>query len=420
MGAPGGCYPVAVQTRTRTAWVIVARRLWIASFVAACGRGEPQGDRAAESSGVVPATAVAPVASCLERAAALAEAPDAAVARTLCAEQRTLGIPGVAVAVAEGGTIVFGFAHGLRCIGRPEAVSITTAFRIGSITKAITAAAAFALAEAGRVDLDAGLGASTLARLGLDEALAAVTLRQLLDHRAGLPDILPNPSLRGRSRGEQLAALVGVPVDPPGTTWRYSNGGYALVGAVLGEHAAVSWSELVAREVFGPLQMRGARADADPRGDVACGHLPSGAAGETWTAFDVRQDFEQFAFGVEVAAPSGAVVATADDLLRFALSLSRAAPHAPAWSAQMLDAVTTRSSATGRHPGERYAAGLDITESNGELVLRHSGSTGDFWAELVWVPARGAAVVVLGNTGTPMAATLVAALTRIGVDPRRE
>jgi hypothetical protein len=53
-------------------------------------------------------------------------------------------------------------------------------------------------------------------------------------------------------------------------------------------------------------------------------------------------------------------------------------------------------------------------------VLRHAGNTGDFFAELAWVPSRGAVVVVLGNAGVPLAATLAAALTRIGVDPRRE
>ncbi len=400
--------------------VTQSQSLWFAILVSACGSTEPRGEPAAESRPTDSASGVTPSPTCLERAAAIVETPDAAVARTLCAEQRTLGVPGVVVAVAEGGTRVFSFAHGLRCWDRADRVSVSTAFRIGSITKAMTAAAAFALAEGGGIDLDAGLGSSTLALLGLDDALATVTLRQLLDHRAGLPDILPDPSLRGRGRSEQLAALVGTPVDPPGTTWRYSNGGYALVGAVLAQRAGASWSELVAREVFGPLQMRGARADADPSGDVACGHLRGGADGTAWSAFDVRQDFEQFAFGVEVSAPAGAVIATADDLLRFALVLSRGAPNGPAWSARMLDAATTRSSATGRSATERYGAGLDITESNGELVLRHAGSTGDFWAELVWVPARGAAVVVLGNTGVPLAATLAAALTRIGVDPRRE
>jgi len=53
-------------------------------------------------------------------------------------------------------------------------------------------------------------------------------------------------------------------------------------------------------------------------------------------------------------------------------------------------------------------------------VLRHTGSTGDFWAELVIVPDRGVAVAVLGNAGKPLAATMAAALTRVGVDPRRD
>jgi len=144
----------------------------------------------------------------------------------------------------------------------------------------------------------------------------------------------------------------------------------------------------------------------------------SGAAGDGWTAYDVREDYDRFAFGVDAAAPAGAVAANADDLLRFALALSGA--DGPAWASGMREAVTGAAKPGGAMPGGRYAAGLDVVDGGGELVLRHTGSTGDFWAELVFVPERGVAVAVLGNTGKPLAATMAAALTRIGVDPRRD
>lgn len=358
-----------------------------------------------------------PIAACVERATALADERDAAVARALCAEQRTHRVPGVVVAIAEHGAIAFRFAHGTRCDGRPEPVSEATAFRIGSLTKAITAAAAFAIAERGELVLDAPIGKAALAELGLADGLADVSMRQLLDHRAGLPDILPDATLRDRSRAEQLTALIGTPIHPAGSTWHYANGGYALAGALLGASAHAPWHAVVAREVFAPLAMTSARALPDPQGDVACGHLPAGAG---WASFDVREDFDRFAFGVDATAPSGAVIATADDLLRFALALSRTPAERPPWTTRMLDAVTTTATPTGRRTGERYAAGLQVTESRGELVLRHAGNTGDFSAELVWVPERGVAAVVLGNAGVPLAATMAAALVRIGVDPRRE
>lgn len=358
------------------------------------------------------------VDACLAAAGDLSP-PDAAVVRAACAEQRSRRIPGIVVAIAEHGRVALRFAHGVRCSDRPGDVTPTTAFRIGSLTKAITAATAFALAEGPTavVDLDAPLGAADLATLGIDASLAGATLRTLLDHRAGLAEQPAHAGLRGREATEIRAALVGPAIDPPGTAWRYANGGYVLAGAWIERRGGAPWSTLVRREVLGPLGMSGARTLPDPQGDVACGHLP---AGDGWDAFDVREDFDRFAFGLEATAPAGGLVATADDLVAFATALSQTSTDTPPWARRMRDAVLTGAHPTGRRADERYAAGLDVTISSDEVVLRHAGNTGDFFAELAWVPSRGAVVVVLGNAGVPLAATLAAALTRIGVDPRRE
>lgn len=371
----------------------------------ACG-GETR--REAAPVEIEPAPSVRTTDPCVAASASIVDPRDAAVARAACAERRTHRVPGIAVAVAEHGEIVFRFAFGERCADRPGAVSPTTAFRIGSLTKSMTAASAFALAERGDVDLDAPLQ---------HELLAGATLRQLLDHRAGLGDVLPDESLRGRPVAQQLAKLVGPPLDPPDTVWRYANGGYALAGAVLAQHGKAPWAELVRREVLQPLGMTSARTTADPSGDVACGHLPEADA---WTSYDVREDFDRFAFGVDATAPAGAVIASVDDLLRFAIALSRTPADRPTWAITMLDAVTSGARPTGRRDGERYAAGLQVVAAGRELVLRHAGNTGDFAAELVWAPDRGAAAVVLGNAGVPLAATMAAASTRVGIDPRRD
>lgn len=380
----------------------------------ACGREarEPPPTQAA----VAEAQTHGPATACLAAAGAL-EARDAAVVRAACAEQQARRIPGLVVAIAEHGRVALRFAHGVRCSDRPGDVTPTTAFRIGSLTKAITAATAFALAEREPpvVDLDAPLGAAALAELGIDRSLADATLRQLLDHRAGLTEHPAHAGLRGRAAAEILAALVGPAMDPPGAGFRYANGGYVLAGAWLERRGGAPWSTLVQREVLVPLHMTGARTEPDPTGDVACGHLFVGDAPQ---AFDIRADFERFAFGLEATAPAGGLVATTDDLVAFALALSETSTGAP-WAGRMRAAVLADAQPTGRRADERYAAGLDVTLAGDELVLRHAGNTGDFSAELAWVPSRGAVAVVLGNAGVPLAATMAAALTRIGVDPRR-
>jgi CubicO group peptidase (beta-lactamase class C family) len=390
------------------------------SLVACAGDPAPRDEpapRADDPRATAPADAAAPDAAapddCLGAAAVLSDA-DAAVARALCADLRNLSVPGAAVVVARRGQTVLRFAAGVRCRGGSDRVGPHTGFRVGSLTKAITAATAFALAERGDVAITDAIGPAPLRALGLPEALASATLGDLLDHRAGLDDYLPHEALRNEPPARQLAALVGHPRDGD-ASWRYANGGYALVGALLERSSGASWASLVQREITGPLAMVDARTTADPSGDVACGHL---RLGETLTAFDVRADYDRFAFGVEVAAPSGAIVASAVDLAIFGNALAGFGPQ-PRGIVAMREAILERARPTGRGD-ERYAAGMSLQRNAaGARVVRHAGATGDFWAELVWLVDAEAVVAVAGNRGVPLAATLAAAIQRAGVDPRR-
>lgn len=385
----------------------------LAGTLLACG--EPQQPPSLPQAEPEAPPAVQPAAQgdCLARADALPEL-DRGVARALCSELRAHEVPAASLAIAVDGAIVLRFAHGTRCLGAPASVDVDTAFRIGSITKAITAATAYAI----DVELDRPLDATLGQRIGAPAGFTP-TLRALLDHTAGLGDVLPSEALRGLEPREQVRALVGVPSTT--SAWRYANGGYALAGAWLAEHGGAPWSTLVAREVLAPLHMDDARAGlpAPVAGDVACGHMKEGAR---WIAYDVATDWERFAFGVEAAAPSGAVVASAEDLVRFALALSERPPaDAPAWTRTMLAAVRGTEVTTGRAPGERYGSGVVVEPlPPSATLLRHSGQTGDFAAELAWVPERGLAVAILSNNGAPLKATLAAAMQRMGMDPSRE
>lgn len=356
-----------------------------------------------------------PLDACLTAAAELGEPSDMVVARALCGDLRNLQVPGAAVVVARRGEMVLRFAAGVRCEGANDPVSTRTGFRIGSLTKSMTAATAFALADQGVVAIDRPIGTEVLAAIGVSERLADATIGMLLDHRAGLPDHLPSEALRGQPRARQLAALVDVPTTAPGEAWRYANGGYALVGELLARASGRPWAELVASAVFEPLAMATARATADPIGDVACGHLPTANGLES---FDVKTDYDRFAFGVDVVAPSGAIIMSAEELAAFGSALAGFGVQ-PAGFAAMRTAILERAIPTGRADGERYAAGMSIHESNGARIVRHAGATGDFWAELVWLVDADIVVAVVANRGVPLAATVAAALQSAGADPRR-
>jgi CubicO group peptidase (beta-lactamase class C family) len=358
------------------------------------------------------ADAAAPVDPCVVRAGELPERHQS-IALSLCREVAAHGVGG-AVAIAQDGAIALTFAAGRRCAGKVGDIGNDTAFRIGSITKVLVAATAVALAHDGAIDLDAPLPAAVAAEL---PALpATTTLRALLDHTAGLADALPDAAMRERPANEVLTALVRASGDPPGT-WRYANPGYAIAGVALERAMGRAWTELVRAEIVEPLALAHT-LPATPRSvpdDVACGHLRDG---EAWRAYDVVQDWHELAFDVDVVAPSGAAIASASDLVRFALALTDRPPAGtpPALPA-MLRELRARAVPTGA--GDRYALGLHVHAlPDGATLLRHAGNTGDFAADLVWVPERGLAVAVLGNSGAHLRGTLAVALARAGIDPR--
>lgn len=342
-------------------------------------------------------------------AAAKVEGPHGSIALSLCREVAAHGVGG-AVAIAEDGAIAFTWSAGRRCSTGDALVGDRTAFRIGSLTKAFVAATAVGVAHEGAIDLDAPLDLGT----EVPQLPARITLRQLLDHTAGLADVLPEATMRGRSRAEVLATLVRRSED---TRWRYANPGYAVAALALERATQRPSAELVRTHVIDPLALADTwpdTPDAAPS-DSACGHLREA---EGWRAYDVVQDWHELAFDVDAVAPSGAAIASASDLVRFALALSdRPPPGTPAAFSTMLADLRTRAVPTGG--GDRYALGVHVHAlPDGTTLLRHWGNTGDFAADLVWVPERRFAVAVLGNSGEHLRGTLAAALARAGIDPR--
>jgi CubicO group peptidase (beta-lactamase class C family) len=150
-------------------------------------------------------------------------------------ERRALGIPGAAVAIVEQGELAFAQGFGTKGQGSDEPVEAGTTFRIGSMTKLVTALGILSAADAGLLDLDAPIS-ETVPELSLEgPEREGLTLRRLLSQQSGLSDFLV---IDGPRQDEALAEFVAGPEladnvgfsNPPGTFWNYSNPNYYLAG----------------------------------------------------------------------------------------------------------------------------------------------------------------------------------------------
>jgi len=130
-------------------------------------------------------------------------------------------------------------------------------FMIGSVSKQFTAAAILLLEEAGLVDTSEAVSAYLPGfKPGVD-----MTLEQLLTHRAGVADIFSLPlfgSRAGRSAdfSEVIQALNQADLTfPPGVSYAYSNGGYAVLAAIIEAASGLDYADYLRTRIFVPLGM---------------------------------------------------------------------------------------------------------------------------------------------------------------------
>lgn len=136
----------------------------------------------------------ATLASLLIAPAAAAETLPTDLASDLEPVRQKFGLPAFVAAVGKSGAIVAAGATGVRALGRSEKVTIDDRFHLGSDTKAFTATLAGMMVEAGKLDWTSTIGDMLGADTpGINPALAAVTLDQLLSHSSGIPSVVdPN------------------------------------------------------------------------------------------------------------------------------------------------------------------------------------------------------------------------------------
>ncbi|WP_435769909.1 serine hydrolase domain-containing protein [Nocardioides sp. SYSU DS0651] len=293
-------------------------------------------------------------------------------------------LPSVCAAVARGGT-----EEWRGCVSVVDGIGTQTSYRIGSITKTMTAVLVLQLRDEGGLDLDDPVG-----RFLPEAGYADATLRGLLSHTAGLQSEPVGPWWE-RSPGVPMADLLaandgGGRVAGRGEHYHYSNLGYALLGEVAARLHGRTWWELVAERLLEPLGLTattyGPPADHAPGRSVD--HFANTLTAEPHT-------------DTVAMAPAGQLWSTVGDLLRWADFLATGHPD-------VLAAETLAEMARPVTPDEDYGLGLRRLVVDGRVLVGHTGSMPGFQASLFVDRATRDAVAVLTNATTGLPAARVA------------
>jgi CubicO group peptidase (beta-lactamase class C family) len=293
-------------------------------------------------------------------------------------------LPGLQVAVGVQGDIVWSESFGYADVENRVAVTPLTRFRIGSISKALTAAAMMTLVEAGLLDLDAPI---RLYVPQFPDKGYPITARHLAGHLAGIRHYRDNEGISYRTYSNVVDALDLFAQDsllhPPGAKYTYSSFGYNLLSAVIQAAAAEDFLTYLDRSVLQPLGMRLTVAD----------HSDSIVP---YRASFYRRDDQllnaRFTDNSYKWA-SGGFLSTAEDLVRFGSGLLLHRILKPE-SVRLL--FTSQRTASGEPTG--YGMGWRPREDwQNRPVVHHGGSSEGGRAFLLLYPDAGLIIALLAN-----------------------
>ena len=296
-------------------------------------------------------------------------------------ELDAVGLPGMTLCVtdAEGFTATLGL--GWADVERRVPVNAHRLFQIGSISKSFIALTVLALADQGRIDLDAPVG-HYLPEAALPPA--PITVAQLLSHTSGMAHDAPE-----FPRGGDGRLWTGF---APGTKFSYSNIGFILLGRVIervtGEPHQIVVDRLV-RQKLGIQGMAGVISNAR-RPDFAVGYWPWDNAHEQIPGARLEK-----ALWSEEDMPSGSIGADSEEMaiyLRTLIQLGRGS-GSPLLSDAMAKRFATPVVACDEDfgPGSFYACGVAIQPVDGAPCLHHTGGMMSFSSSFHADPAAGVA-----------------------------
>ena len=335
----------------------------------------------------------------------LADSLDAIVGRF----KETTGLPGLAVGVLMGDSVVYRAGIGVDSEGRP--VTARTVFHMASVTKPFVATAVMQLVEAGRVSLDSTATRYLPDFAMKDPAARGITVRQLLTHVAGMPDVTDYRWHAPEHDAGSLARWVATLRDSsliarPGEKWQYSNIGYEVLAPLVATVSAIPFEDYVQQRILTPVGMRSSTLLMT---DIDSAAMTAGHSRDSTGTYRRNATYPYN----RRHAGSSTLHSNVDDMLRWAAAnIGRGSLDGQRFlPAERVEAmwkverdITERFGAVLRHygielPVRSLGMGLGwlVLDHDGHRVIEHSGSDLGFTTDFLFAPDDSIGVVVLAN-----------------------
>ena len=305
------------------------------------------------------------------------------------------------VGVARDHQIIFQRGYGYANLESQIPFTPDTRFRIGSLTKQFTAAAILLLEQDGKLKTSDPI---TRFYPNSPAAWSKITLRNLLTHTSGIPDVdfglVAKNSLH---TPEDL--MKGIPEKAlefqPGTKAEYANINFMLLGRVIEQASGEPYCRFLQERIFSPLQLNetGCDTNSTRAPQRALGYRPS-----------ARGPVAVEDYALSTLTGAGNLYSSAGDLIRWTEALH---------GGKVLSSASLTEMTTAFLDG--YGYGLEIDRQYGALDISHNGTVDGFFSCLDYIPQTKTTVVILsnlvgeGNHTTPGTLALDTELVRLSM-----
>lgn len=315
-------------------------------------------------------------------------------------------VPGLALAVVQGDSLLYARGYGVTRLGGDEPVDAHTLFAIASTTKAMTTAALGMLVDEGKLSWDDPV-TDHLPGFALSDPYVSreLTVRDLLTHRVGVARFDNLWIMAPFDRAEILRRARHLPqVDGFRQRYGYNNILYIAAGEVVAAVSGMSWDDFLESRLFRPLGMERSttrQAVVESRGNAAHGHtrVEGQVQPIPWRNYDN-------------IGGAGAAWSSAHDMARWMrlhlaagefqggrlLSADRVAEMYEPQTVMSVDSTSRRM-----HPSnhfQAYALGWRVQDLHGRRLIHHSGSINYTRTHVTLVPEDGIGVVAMANLST--------------------
>jgi CubicO group peptidase (beta-lactamase class C family) len=320
----------------------------------------------------------------------------------IAAEMSKQNIPGLSVAVVTDNGLRWSNGYGFADLENFVPAKAGTVYRLGSISKPVTAVAVMQLVERGKLDLDAPVQKYCPA---FPEKQWPVTTRHLLGHLSGIRHYKSEEEYGSTRRYDSIVAGLDMfknepLLHEPGVKYTYTTFGYTVLGCALEGASGQKFADYVSENVLKPAGMDRMRIDS-------INELIYNRAQGYQRTRDGKLRNSDIA-DTSYKLPGGGFVSTVEDLAKFAIAVETYSVLKRETVEQMFTSQKLRD---GKETN--YGLGWSVQTQNNQKTVGHSGAQQRVSTYLHMIPARNFAVAIMVNVEDTRLRALADQITEI-------